>query len=1822
MNRKNRLAVWLCLVLTVLMVVSAIPAGAISVSVAGVTAPEQTVSTPNSAGKIEVNTGNPALDDSVPVGNPGEGYTPVGTAIKSTEDFNNMDPKGKYYLAADIAVSKTYAGFAGVFDGNGHTVTVTVPLFKEPQSATIKNLVVEGNVATVNNGNVGAVASGTSFDCNFFNILNKANVTAPAETTETEHRAAGIAGRTNGYTIFERCTNEGTISGTSISAGITSLASADDASEAVFINCVNKGVVTTSRSSAAGITAAAECPQGIMLFYNCRNEAAVTGQDGAGGIIGYTTNSLGVASVRLYGCTNAGVITAVEGHAGGMIGSAYAQGTIENCTNEVTGKIYAGPASTNTQRQAGGILGSATNKMLISGCKNYADIEGAGQSGGISGTIKSTDAAIQNCQNYGAVTSRNNYVGGITARIDTFGDLSKGETNNVIADCTNEGNVSSYKDNVAGIVAYSQTPVTIIRCTNKGNVGARPDTPDNISVFAGGIASNFACPVTIIDCTNNGNVTGKANYTVSDGVVTAQGGGTAGGILASSGDATRMGVTRVIGCVNTGAVKSGESRMDTVPNNTMYAGGIVGYQYGGGTATYLVVSYCINTGDVTAASDASYVLGYANLPYAIITCNVLAGKLTSTCFPTGVNANGSSVLNALFWNNASTLPEAYYSNNWVVRTFTGTLINNVAQDGAGNPVGMGNYAYLFEETDDPFEVMEFFIKGDFPRDAVTQITSADEFLAMSPIGNYKLANDITLDAWYEGFFLGTFDGDNHTITLNGKSAFDRFCSGAVIRNVILAGTAVSNDDTTGALGRYGGATFINIRNTANVTSVKNAGGIIGSVSGIPARFENCVNTGTISSTTQNGQNAGGICGMVNGITTRFVNCTNSGTVTAIANAGGMAGYTNSRFAQFVGCVNNGTISGSNRVGGIVGESQTGNSKNVSEVYVVDAMYEDCVNTGKITSTSASGTFAGGIEGYNGTSHVTLKNCFNSGDVTGPSAGGVIGDARKGFIATGVVNTGNITATKDAAGGIYNHGKDDGCLRISLTGAINTGTVKGVQAGGIAGQSNQIAGGKNHVLKSCINLGDVDGTGVNVGGLVGYMFASGNILPDIQDCIVAGTVTTTADRAGALIGYANTNKTIIKNNVIVCPVSAKVATHVFFGTGAQALSTTTDDKTTYTNIAQNNMVKPGIAMYDTQTGHGAVTIPLGKCSSGTVAINDFAIDSTLTANTLLAAGIAPTVDGKYSNAFRAFFGGTENNTENKVAVYNAAGELVATVSTLTEAGKYLTEGATVKLLANYYAGMYDNLYGNGISYTLDGNGFGFYSANTGKYMLNFSGSGSVNVVNLEVYAQGNAVRVGLNRRSAALNVTFTNAKIYAGSANENGCIRSTCHATALFNVAPLSVVEIKGAQTAFKNAFGVQILCNDGVMNIEDGTYTTHEIALETWGQDPVVNVNGGTFSGDRLVDTSLITSGRGTININGGKFTYTGMCVMRVLGGKTKNEAGADNTITTATNARLNVYGGEFVLAAGYESWWSAVVRCGGGTTYGSVLITGGTFVNQKTENSAQVIFKNNTCSSLTITGGKFLANAKQTYFVRTNGCADVVLEDGYRPTDSLTARATSAYSGTYTYDGASYKIWTLYGATDGKYAMTTESGAQVRMTAGSTGLRFISTITADKVAAAKALAGDKGSVSFGTVIAPLDYVLRADAFTMAALDGALTDVAAGKRYVDIEAVDGLTEDAEGNVKIRAALTNIKAANLTRAFAAVSYVKVVDATGNATYYYSEFDAVENVRAIRQVAEAALADTKETQEGAYIYAILGEEGTVVAYSRYSESERAVLKTFVA
>ena len=62
-------------------------------------------------------------------------YADEATPITNAEEFAAMDPAGNYVLANDITVTEPYVhldakgndqGFAGTFDGNGHTVTLAI----------------------------------------------------------------------------------------------------------------------------------------------------------------------------------------------------------------------------------------------------------------------------------------------------------------------------------------------------------------------------------------------------------------------------------------------------------------------------------------------------------------------------------------------------------------------------------------------------------------------------------------------------------------------------------------------------------------------------------------------------------------------------------------------------------------------------------------------------------------------------------------------------------------------------------------------------------------------------------------------------------------------------------------------------------------------------------------------------------------------------------------------------------------------------------------------------------------------------------------------------------------------------------------------------------------------------------------------------------------------------------------------------------------------------------------------------------------------------------------------------------------------------------------------------------------------------------------------------------------------------------------------------------------------------------------------------------------------------------------------------------------
>ena len=125
---------------------------------------------------------------------------------------------GNYRLTADVSMDTMIAGeFTGVFDGYGHTVTLSIShtdkwntgLF-ENVSGTVRNLITDGSVTGVK-GNIGAVAaygSGTFIRC-----WNRASVSGFGA-----QGASGIVGFGGSATD---CLNTGVISGNIRVGGIT-----------------------------------------------------------------------------------------------------------------------------------------------------------------------------------------------------------------------------------------------------------------------------------------------------------------------------------------------------------------------------------------------------------------------------------------------------------------------------------------------------------------------------------------------------------------------------------------------------------------------------------------------------------------------------------------------------------------------------------------------------------------------------------------------------------------------------------------------------------------------------------------------------------------------------------------------------------------------------------------------------------------------------------------------------------------------------------------------------------------------------------------------------------------------------------------------------------------------------------------------------------------------------------------------------------------------------------------------------------------------------------------------------------------------------------------------------------------------------------------------------------------------------------------------------------------------------------------------------------------------------------------------------------------
>ena len=267
-------------------------------------------------------------------------------------------------------------------------------------------------------------------------------------------------------------------------------------------------------------------------------------------------------------------------------------------------------------------------------------------------------------------------------------------------------------------------------------------------------------------------------------------------------------------------------------------------------------------------------------------------------------------------------------------------------------------AYLAEQVNDGerFEGKFFKLTQDIHLNDTTNVTKWDTVVpanVWTPIGNSSS----------NGYFAGSFDGDNHTIygvyvsrTSNYTGLFG--VVNGTVKNLHIRDSYFSGKKYVGSIsGLVTGGNIYNCSSNAVIISNNNSvGGLTGRLNN--SVMEKCYFYGSVEAT---GSDASGLGRYIGGLT---------GTV----GAGGVV-----RKSYNTGKV---TALDGNLVGGIAG--LLGSDSGTGSVI-------DCYNTGEITALKN----AGGITGRAGnTVGGEVKNCYNTGLVKVETiGGGVIGDVR-------------------------------------------------------------------------------------------------------------------------------------------------------------------------------------------------------------------------------------------------------------------------------------------------------------------------------------------------------------------------------------------------------------------------------------------------------------------------------------------------------------------------------------------------------------------------------------------------------------------------------------------------------------------------------------------------------------------------------------------------------------------------------------------------------------------------------------------------------------
>lgn len=186
------------------------------------------------------------------------------------------------------------------------------------------------------------------------------------------------------------------------------------------------------------------------------------------------------------------------------------------------------------------------------------------------------------------------------------------------------------------------------------------------------------------------------------------------------------------------------------------------------------------------------------------------------------------------------------------------------------------------------------------------------------------------------------------------------------------------------------------------------------------------------------------------------------------------------------------------------------------------------------------------------------------------------------------------------------------------------------------------------------------------------------------------------------------------------------------------------------------------------------------------------------------------------------------------------------------------------------------------------------------------------------------------------------------------------------------------------------------------------------------------------------------------------------------------------------------------------------------------------------------------------------------------------------------------------------------KNAIATSNSASIRLTDGSSGMRFMSTV--DKATYDK-LVETYDNVCVGTVITPklyVDYLLERDGkFTKGDLD--TIDCGNEKNYLDLRTIAPY-KTLENQYVFVGSIANIYENHYDFEYAAIGYIEYYNDGEDPQYIYSNTYAT---RSVEQVAEKALADYSDYGVG-YTNANYDIKSGIVVYTPYTAVQRAYIK----